>query len=253
MRGAGERRSWLALAAAVLGVLAVVDALLGPALAHLEILQPSAGYGLFVLGAAEGALAILVALLAFARTGVRSRRTGRGLAWVGLLGGALVLGVVAAHASAGRGLPRIYDVTTDPGDPPAFVKALADPGNAGSDLAYLPGGASQQRTAYPDLAPIPVDAPPAEALERARLAALEIGLEVVDVRAPSSPASEGALEAKQRSQVFRFVDDVVVRVRPSEAGSLVDVRSRSRDATADFGVNARRIRAFKNALVKEGS
>jgi uncharacterized protein (DUF1499 family) len=228
-----------------------VDALLGPGLAHLAVIEPYAGYGLFLLGVAEGALAILVALLAFARTGVRSRRTGRRLAWVGLLGGAGVLAVAAAHASAGRGLPRIYDVTTNPGDPPAFVTALSDPGNAGHDLAYLPGSTAQQRTAYPDLAPIPVDAPPAEALERARLAALEIGLEVVDVRAPSSPGSEGALEARQRSRVFRFVDDVVVRVRPAEAGSLVDVRSRSRDATADFGVNARRIRAFKNALVKE--
>ena len=251
MRGAGERRSWLALAAAVLGVLAVVDALLGPALAHLEILQPSAGYGLFVLAAAEGALAILVALLAFARTGVRSRRTGRRLAWVGLLGGALVLGVAAAHASAGRGLPRIYDVTTDPGDPPVFVKALSDPGNAGSDLAYQPGSTAQQRTAYPDLAPIAVEAPPAEALQRARRAALEIGLVVVDVRPPSSPGADGALEALQRSEVFRFVDDFVVRVRPSATGSVVDVRSRSRNATADFGVNARRIRVFKNALLQE--
>jgi uncharacterized protein (DUF1499 family) len=251
MRGAGERRSWLALAAAVVGVLAVLDALLGPGLAHYSVIEPSAGYGLFLLGAAEAALAIFVALLAFARTGVRSRRTGRGLAWVGLLGGALVLGVAAAHASAGRGLPRIYDVTTNPDDPPAFVTALSDPGNAGSDLAYPPGATSQQRTAYPDLTTIAVDAAPAETLERARLAALGIGLDVVDVRAPSAPAHEGVLEARQRSQVFRFVDDVVIRVRPSENGSVVDVRSRSRNATADFGVNARRIRAFKNALLNE--
>ena len=63
-----------------------------------------------------------------------------------------------------------------------------------------------------------------------------------------SEAGEGRLEARQESGLFRFVDDVVVRVRPAPGGSVVDVRSKSRDGRGDMGVNAKRIRAFQKAL-----
>jgi uncharacterized protein (DUF1499 family) len=181
---------------------------------------------------------------------VRSPRTGRGLAWLGLLASVAVLAAAAAHASAGRGLPRIHDVTTDPADPPAFELALAEPENAGRDLAYPAEFAAVQRAAYPDLDPIAVAAPPGEALERARRAAQAIGLEVVAVRPPADAKSDGALEARHVSRVFRFVDDVAIRVRPAPDGSIVDVRSRSREEHADYGVNAQRIRAFKVALAR---
>jgi uncharacterized protein (DUF1499 family) len=251
MRGAGERRSRTALLAAVLGVLAVVDTLLGPALAHFAIVKPASGYWLFLVGAFEAAIGVPLSLAAFARTGVRSQRTGRGLAWLGLVASVSVLAVGAFHLSAGRGLPRIHDVTTSPADPPAFVRALDDPENAGDDLGYPPAFADAQSQAYRDLAPIALAVPPAEALTRARTAAESIGLEVVEVREPATPDGDGFLEARIVSRIFRFVDDVVVRVRPAPNGSTVDVRSRSRDASADFGINARHIRAFKAALTRE--
>jgi uncharacterized protein (DUF1499 family) len=37
-------------------------------------------------------------------------------------------------------------------------------------------------------------------------------------------------------------------VRPADGGSVVDVRSKSRDGQGDLGANARRIRAFRTAL-----
>ncbi|MGL5839140.1 MAG: DUF1499 domain-containing protein, partial [Sphingorhabdus sp.] len=45
---------------------------------------------------------------------------------------------------------------------------------------------------------------------------------------------------------FRFKDDVVVRVRPTEdaKGSIVDMRSISRVGVSDLGMNAKRVRAF---------
>jgi len=41
---------------------------------------------------------------------------------------------------------------------------------------------------------------------------------------------------------------VIVRVKATEAGTLVDVRSRSRLGRVDRGVNAKRIRAYLAAL-----
>ena len=43
------------------------------------------------------------------------------------------------------------------------------------------------------------------------------------------------------TRLFRFVDDVVIRVRPRGAGSVVDLRSNSRVGGGDLGANAERI------------
>ena len=43
------------------------------------------------------------------------------------------------------------------------------------------------------------------------------------------------------TRLFRFVDDVAIRVRPRGAGSVVDLRSNSRVGGGDLGANAERI------------
>jgi uncharacterized protein (DUF1499 family) len=48
--------------------------------------------------------------------------------------------------------------------------------------------------------------------------------------------------------LFGFKDDVVIRVRPLDAGSVIDVRSLSRIGGSDFGTNARRVRAYLRRL-----
>ena len=71
------------------------------------------------------------------------------------------------------------------------------------------------------LAPFALARPPAQTLAEVRTAAEALGWEVIAVH----PA-DGRLEATHTTAIFRFVDDVVVRVRPaSGSGSLVDVRS----------------------------
>jgi len=242
------RRSRSAFAAAVLGVLAVVDALLGPALANLGVVRPITGFYLFLVGAFEALLGTVFALIGFARTRADSQKTGRGLAWLGFATSTAVLAALVQAGAAGRGVPSINDITTSPDDPPAFELALSDPDNAGRDMAYPADFAAQQRAAYPDLAPISLKAPPGEALERARRAAESLGWEVAEVRPPQNEDGEGRIEAREASGVFRFVDDVVVRVRPAPGGSRVDVRSKSRVGRGDMGANAGRIRAFRAAL-----
>jgi uncharacterized protein (DUF1499 family) len=243
-----EKRSGVALAAAVLGTIAIADATLGPALANLRAVRPMVGFYLFLLGGLAAVPGLALGLVGLARTRPSSGRRGRGRAWLGVATSAVVLAAVAQGAASGRGVPPINDITTNPADPPAFVVALADPANAGRDMGYPKDFAPQQLDAYPDLAPIPVAAPPGEALERARRAAESLGWELAEVRPPQAEGGDAFLEARETSRLFRFVDDVVVRVRPGPGGSVVDVRSKSRDGRGDLGVNAARIRAFRDAL-----
>jgi uncharacterized protein (DUF1499 family) len=229
-------------------VLAVADAAFGPLLANWGVLRPLSGFGLTAVGLLEAVLGVVVAAFAFRATSRARGLAGRGLAWLGLALSLAVIAAVVQAGSAGRGLPRINDITTNPADPPAFVVAANDPANAERDLGYPPDFAAQQRAAYPDLAPIELPVPPGEALERARRTAESLGWQVAEVRPPQSEGGEGFVEARQESRLFRFVDDVVVRVRSSPGGSVVDVRSKSRDGQGDMGVNASRIRAFREAL-----
>ncbi len=57
------------------------------------------------------------------------------------------------------------------------------------------------------------------------------------------------IEAVDTSLLFGFKDDVVIRISShKEAGSLVDVRSMSRQGKSDLGVNAKRIQALLDQI-----
>jgi uncharacterized protein (DUF1499 family) len=59
------------------------------------------------------------------------------------------------------------------------------------------------------------------------------------------------LQAVARTRVLRFKDDVTVKVRRREGASEVRVRSRARIGRADFGQNARNIRAFQAEMERQ--
>ena len=62
---------------------------------------------------------------------------------------------------------------------------------------------------------------------------------------------QGDIQAEARTVLWRFVDDVRIRVRSREGATVVDVRSASRVGRGDFGQNARRIRGFLKELDKQ--
>jgi uncharacterized protein (DUF1499 family) len=64
----------------------------------------------------------------------------------------------------------------------------------------------------------------------------------------TNDAASGRIEAYQRTTFMGFTDDIVVRVAADGAGSRIDVRSESRQGQSDFGVNAKRVRAYEEAL-----
>jgi uncharacterized protein (DUF1499 family) len=138
-----------------------------------------------------------------------------------------------------QSLPRIHDISTDTDDPPNFVAVAPLRKDARNPLDYKPETAAQQKSGYPDIAPLRLDATPAQGFERAERAARAMGWEIVAV-APN----DLRIEATDTTLLFGFKDDVVIRVRPQAQGIVVDVRSLSRVGGSDFGTNARRVRAF---------
>jgi uncharacterized protein (DUF1499 family) len=171
-------------------------------------------------------------------------RRGWPLALAGMGGAVLVAGFIAALLSTAKSLPMIHDITTDTDDPPAFEAVLALRGPGTNDPAYAgPSIAQQQKAAYPDIQPHHTDLTPAAAFEQALRAARALKWQVV-AATPASDEAAGRIEAVDTTLWFGFKDDVVIRIRPTSEGSVVDVRSASRIGLSDLGANAMRIRRF---------
>lgn len=231
--------SSISLGLAYAGIVLVV---LGPGIVHLGLAAPMSGFLLCVAGLGLGILAFVTGLVGLVRTRNGVSPGARTRAWAGLGLGAGLAALLLLLVPSARQHP-INDVTTSPDAAPVFRAAASDPANRDRELAYSSQLAAVQRRLYPDLAPIELDVATREAFERVQRAADALDW---DVRAADPEA--GTLEARAVSTLFRFVDDVAVRVRPADGGSIVDVRSKSRDGQSDLGANAQRIRAFAAEL-----
>jgi uncharacterized protein (DUF1499 family) len=143
----------------------------------------------------------------------------------------------------------IHDITTDTETPPAFVAIL--PLRAGAPNLADYGGpeiTAQQRTSYPDLGPLTLQVPPAQAFTLAFAVEQEMGWEIV-----ANEPAEGRIEATDTTFWFGFKDDVVVRITPAGSGSRIDVRSVSRVGKSGVGTNAKRITEYLRRIVRAAS
>jgi len=193
-------------------------------------------------------LAMVAILLAFA-AGIAIWREGVGgvreavtalLVGVALIAYPLYLGVKAYR------LPAIYDVTTDPIDPPRF-EAIARLRPRDANPVTYAGlyTAEQQRAAYSDIEPDLTNSSPQEAYDAALKVITKRKWHIVDARPPQPAAPrEGRIEAVARTPILGFRDDIVVRVRATTDGARIDVRSASRYGRHDLGANAARVRAL---------
>ena len=193
-------------------------------------------------------LALVAILLAFA-AGIAIWREGVGgvreavtalLVGVALVAYPLYLGVKAYR------LPAIYDVTTDPIDPPRFETiARLRPRDANPVTYAGLYTAEQQRAAYSDIEPDLTNSSPQEAYDAALKVITKRKWHIVDARPPQPAAPrEGRIEAVARTPILGFRDDIVVRVRATTDGARIDVRSASRYGRHDLGANAARVRAL---------
>lgn len=239
-----QPKSRAAQIAASAGNAAVVFSVFGVLLAFAGVVTPFVGFVLLALGLLNGLVGALSGIVGVATTGGDTSGA-RSKALRGLALSALVLLGAMAAASGARGLPRINDITTNVENPPAFVAARELGPNVGRDMSY-PGEsfARQQLPAYPDLGALLLPLSKEAAMD-AVVAAIE-ALPRSEVIA--TEPEEGRIEATQTSQLFRFVDDISVRVEATESGSRIDIRSKSRDGQGDLGANAERIRAIFAAV-----
>lgn len=153
--------------------------------------------------------------------------------------------------------PLIHDITTDFEDPPAIIAAAALPRKnpvdyMGDELVRNSDKtvAEAQQEAFPDIAPLTVEADIEKTAEAARdaLAAMKLKI-IAEGPAGEEPGSGWRIEATETSFWYGFVDDFIVRLTPLEDGrTRVDVRSKSRVGLSDLGANARRVRKFLQRL-----
>lgn len=234
----------MANTALILSLAAGLTALFGPACAHLGWVAPLTGFKLFAAGTIIGGLSsVIVSLIGIALSRGGRDPQGRTRAMGGLAIGLCLLIVVLGAASLAGDAPPINDITTDLDNPPAFESAQIVTDYVGRDMNYPPEFVETVRESYPDLKPLRLSSAPEASFEHAIRTAESLGWEIV-----SRSRSRGVFDAQQVSSIFRFVDDITVRIVADGDGSRVDMRSKSRDGKSDLGANAARIRSFFDAL-----
>ena len=200
-------------------------------------------------------LAVVAILLAFG-AGIVIWRDGVGggrYAVTALVIGCALIAYPAYLGIKASRLPAIYDITTDPIDPPQFdAIARLRPRDANPITYAGLYTAEQQHAAYSDIEPDDTTSTPQEAYDAAMKVILKRRWRVVDARPPlpgppprpgqSATARDGIIEAVARTPLLGFRDDVVVRVRAAADGTRIDVRSASRYGRHDLGTNAKRVR-----------
>lgn len=171
--------------------------------------------------------------------------------WAGMLAGLAYAGWVGTFLVSALSVPAIHDISTDLADPPTFRTLTLRTDNLdaipGMDDADMKGMSPQQRWVvvhqkeYGDIRSVRINEPVPSVIAKAQRLAEARGWDIAE-----TVPEEGRLEATETSAMFRFKDDVVLRVKPSDTGegSIVDMRSVSRVGQSDLGMNAKRVRSF---------
>jgi hypothetical protein len=230
--------------ARIVSLLAVALAALGLVGANRGLLPPLTGFTICIGSALLGGLlAVVLSLVGIVVTRGGRAPLERQKAWLGLAIGLGLVLVVLAAATTGGDAPPINDITTDLAEPPAFAPASEVPAYADRDMSYPADFVETVREHYPDLRPLVTDGPVPATYARALATAESLGWSI-----SARDESAHRFDAQDTSALFRFVDDVTVRVRADGMGSRVDVRSKSRDGRGDLGANAKRIERFLSAM-----
>ena len=237
--GWSRRLAWFALL--VVGIAVI--------LARLDRIEVAAALAVLGAGLFMALAAAVLAVSGFVSIW-NEGRPGFGAAAAGLFLAAVLLAYPCFLAVQALRLPKLTDISTDLNEPPTFSRSrkALELRNGRTPPERTAQIKAEQAAAYPSLAPLTLEIPPADVFALVQKAAAQRGWQVYESAAPGGRTGVGRLEAIDRSLVMRFPDDVTVRIRPTAVGARVDVRSASRIGTHDFGQNARRIQSFLQTL-----
>ena len=233
----GSERSRLAKSMFAIGIVAIVLLPVGALGTKFGVWGFGFGFQLLFGGAILAAIGLVGGIVALILAVKRERPSDRQPVMLGLFSSLLVLVVMGLQFGVAVSVPPIHNVSTDTFDPPRFVDV--DRGSDANPLEYTREIAAAQREGYPDLSTHLTDADVDTSFDRAITVAQDLGWEVF-----SEARGDYRIEATATTFWFGFKDDVVIRIRQSGSGSIVDLRSVSRVGQSDLGANARRIGQF---------
>lgn len=244
-----EPFSALATWARRIAVFALVAVTLSVLVVRFGFLEYRPALITFLGALAIAGLAIVVAFAGFAAIWVSGAR-GLGRITAALT---ISLAILAYPAYLGwqyHKLPKIYDITTDPIDPPGFDVLVRLRSGDGANPAVYAGlySAELQRRAYPDVEPVVLETTPQRAYDAALKLVGKRKWLVVDARAPQAPSRAGHIEAVARTPLLGLREDIAIRITPDTDGARIDMRSSSRYFESDLGSNAARIVKFAEDL-----
>jgi hypothetical protein len=236
---AGKRRSRFALSGLVLGASGIAAPVASGIGYRLGWWPVGTALNISEWAVYVAALGLVVSVIGAIVSWPGARRRGLLPSFLGIAASLPVVAIAVQWEYAARTYPPINDISTDAEDPPIFWDMPNPTQYPGARTAAL------QRAAYPDLVPLILRIPADRAYALALALAKEKGWEIV-----ADEPKDGRIEAVDRSFLYGFADEIIIRTAASDGGARVDVRSRSRIGRIDRGVNAKRIRAFLAALKK---
>ena len=244
-------------AAAVIGLVASAGT-------RLRLWDYTRGFEILLPAIAVGALAAFAGVYWLASALRNNNSEGWRWGTVGLIGAILLLWTPLADAKRAYSAPPIHDISTDLEYAPEFKALLPlrkgspnGPEYDGPKKVVLDGKittvAELQKKAWPDIKPLgkllnphgdPNVHPVAILFWRAFERAKSAGWNIV-----AFDANTGRIEATDTTLWFGLTDDVVIRVQQAGAlGARLDIRSKARVGTSDYGRNAERVRDFLKTL-----
>jgi len=156
-----------------------------------------------------------------------------------LLMAVIIITITFAFVKKATGYPAIHDISSNTQHPPEFTHALTLRSLDDNPLNYNVTVIKLQKAAYPELDSLKIALPFSDAFVKAKAVALGQGWSITYAN-----EKDGHIEAVARSALFRFSDDIVIRIGKRAEGSVVDVRSVSRVGKSDLGANAKRIQQY---------
>lgn len=207
---------------------------------------PIAG-GMLVIGVISGLVLFIASIIAiFRHRNDNEGNESQSNRWSTLRRGSFaplaILAFLGTAGSAGK-LPIIHDITTDTDNVPTFSHAPSLRDSYSNSLEIDTTVIAAQQAGYPELETLNSTLPAEAAFIRAEKIALELGW-VIYYQDPAN----GIIEAYEKTPMWGFIDDIVIRLSETPSGTAIDLRSASRVGGGDLGANAARIKAFYSAF-----